>query len=126
MEPNETERLSRMLFCAREEISMWADVVERFGETADVQRRLIAEIDEYRAEQGWPAHGFGCTQRKDELMPQRLTLTITGETEQDVLDQIAAIAEVGMPSGPDGEDESDNAKITWRWDDLGEQPPAQT
>jgi hypothetical protein len=58
--PSENARISRLLFCAREEIEMWADVVEsRSGEIAESQRRTIREIDEYRAERGWSPHGFG-------------------------------------------------------------------
>lgn len=52
-------RLSRILFSAREEISMWADVIEsRYG-PADSERGLVAEIDAYREERGWSPRGFG-------------------------------------------------------------------
>jgi hypothetical protein len=56
----ENARLSRLLFHAREEIDMWADAVERrSGRTAAAQRRLIREIDQFRADRGWSPHGFG-------------------------------------------------------------------
>jgi hypothetical protein len=61
-DPNQTEaaRLSRLLFEAREQIDMWADVVEsRTGQSAEYVRRVVAEIDAYRAEHGWSPHGFG-------------------------------------------------------------------
>ena len=52
--------LSRIMFDAREQIDMWADVVEvQSGQPADHQRRLVAEIDAYRAVRGWSPHGFG-------------------------------------------------------------------
>jgi hypothetical protein len=52
--------LSKMLFEAREQVEMWADVVEaRTGLRATHTRRVIAEIDTYRAEQGWSPDGFG-------------------------------------------------------------------
>lgn len=57
---DEIERLSRLLFQAREAIEMWADVIEgRSDATANYERRLVTEIDAYRAEKGWSAHGFG-------------------------------------------------------------------
>jgi hypothetical protein len=57
---SDAARLSRLLFSARESIEMWADVVEsRTGKRDEYNRRLVAEIDEYRAEQGWSPHGFG-------------------------------------------------------------------
>jgi hypothetical protein len=54
-------RLSRLLFIAREDIEMYADVVEaRMGPgTGSRLRRDVAEIDAYRAERGWSPHGFG-------------------------------------------------------------------
>jgi hypothetical protein len=56
----ENARLSRLLFYAREEIEMWADVVERrTGRTAAAQRRVIRELDEFRTEKGWHRNGFG-------------------------------------------------------------------
>ena len=52
--------LSRLLFMAREELDMWADVVEaRTGQPATSTRRLIADIDQMRAAEGWSPHGFG-------------------------------------------------------------------
>jgi hypothetical protein len=59
-QPTENHRLSRMLFEAREHLSMWSDVVEIRSGTKDVSlTRLIAEIDAYRAERGWSPNGFG-------------------------------------------------------------------
>lgn len=52
-------RLSRLLFLAREQIEMWADVITAYGEQAEAERQLVAEIDLYRAEQGWSATGYG-------------------------------------------------------------------
>jgi hypothetical protein len=52
--------LSKLLFEARESLSMWADVVEsRAGKPDDSTRGLIARIDHYRAERGWDPDGFG-------------------------------------------------------------------
>jgi hypothetical protein len=49
-----------MLFQAREDLDMWADTVRsRTGSDPASVRRLIAEIDEYRAERGWSPNGFG-------------------------------------------------------------------
>jgi hypothetical protein len=47
-------RLSRLLYAARESIEMWADTVEARVHRVDRHnRRLVAEIDEFRREQGW-------------------------------------------------------------------------
>lgn len=52
--------LSKLLFEAREEIEMWADVVEaRTGKSASQTRDVLARLDQYRAERGWSPHGFG-------------------------------------------------------------------
>lgn len=53
-------RLSRLLFLARESIEMWADTVESRVHRVDRHnRRLVAEIDQFRREQGWgPRDGF--------------------------------------------------------------------
>lgn len=60
MDALEAQRVSRMLWGARESLSMWADVVEwRTGKTDQWTRRQIADIDTYRAEKGWSASGFG-------------------------------------------------------------------
>lgn len=60
MGPDDNSRLSRLLFAAREEIDMWADIIEaKTGEKADPQRRIVREIDEYRAERGWSPNGYG-------------------------------------------------------------------
>ena len=57
---DERARLSRMLFEARERVEMSADTVElQVGKPDIWGRRLVAEIDAYRAEQGWSPHGFG-------------------------------------------------------------------
>lgn len=57
---NEEERLSRMLWDSRELISMFRDVVEkRSGQQDGWSRRVIGEIDAYRAERGWSPDGFG-------------------------------------------------------------------
>jgi hypothetical protein len=53
-------RLSRLLFSAREQVEMWADVVEsQAGKPATAVRELVAELDAYRAERGWSPHGYG-------------------------------------------------------------------
>jgi hypothetical protein len=52
--------LSRLLFESRERVEMARDMVEsRTGQTDEWARRLVAEIDEYRAARGWSPHGFG-------------------------------------------------------------------
>jgi hypothetical protein len=57
---DEDARLSRLLFVAREEIEMWADYVRaKTGQDPESTRRVLAEIDAYRAERGWNPHGFG-------------------------------------------------------------------
>ncbi len=56
----EAQRLSKMLFEAREEIEMWAEVVEiRTGRRAASTCRVLERIDGFRQEQGWSRHGFG-------------------------------------------------------------------
>lgn len=60
--------LSKLLFEAREEIEMWADVVEvRTGKPARQTRELLAALDAYRAERGWSPHGFGHENERDVL-----------------------------------------------------------
>lgn len=60
MEVNDDARLSRLLFDAREQIEMWAAVIENTtGKNAAHPRRLVREIDEFRAERGWSPNGFG-------------------------------------------------------------------
>lgn len=57
---HDPDRLSKLLFEAREATEMFADVVEaRTHAEADWLRRLVTEIDTYRAERGWSPHGFG-------------------------------------------------------------------
>lgn len=52
--------LSRLLFESRERVEMARDMVEhRSGKTDDWARRLVGEIDAYRARRGWSPHGFG-------------------------------------------------------------------
>jgi hypothetical protein len=54
------QQLSRLLFEARELISMQTDTVEsRTGKTDDWGRRVVREIDDYRRERGWSPDGFG-------------------------------------------------------------------
>lgn len=53
-------QLSRVLFSAREQLSMWNDVIELRGDRRDAKLDdLIADIDNLRTEQGWSANGFG-------------------------------------------------------------------
>ncbi len=53
-------RLSKLLFEARELVEMWADVVEsRTMRPAEYPRRIVAEIDAYRAERAWSPNGYG-------------------------------------------------------------------
>ena len=68
MGPVDDEKLlSRMLFESRELISMLADVVEgRTGQTDDWSRRVVADIDAYRAERGWSPNGFGDEKPEDD------------------------------------------------------------
>jgi hypothetical protein len=62
MLPDQAERraLSSVLFRARENLSMLADICSLRG-TGQPQEleRLIAEIDTFRAAQGWDPDGFG-------------------------------------------------------------------
>lgn len=57
---NEDATLSKMLFEAREVAEMYADVVRnQSGSEDNYLRRLVADIDTYRAERGWSPNGFG-------------------------------------------------------------------
>jgi hypothetical protein len=58
--PHVAARLSKILFSSREALEMYADVVEARVHRVDRHlRRLVAEIDEFRREQGWgPREGF--------------------------------------------------------------------
>lgn len=58
---NEAQRLSRLLWDAREQLEMHADMmVARYGEaSASFTRQILLEVDAYRAEQGWSPNGFG-------------------------------------------------------------------
>jgi hypothetical protein len=52
--------LSRVLFEARERISMQIDVTEsQTGKPDDWGRRLLLEIDSIRTREQWNPHGFG-------------------------------------------------------------------
>jgi hypothetical protein len=54
------KQLSRLMFEARELISMFNDIVENQAGKADAwTRRVRDEIDEFRREHGWSANGFG-------------------------------------------------------------------
>ncbi|HMH59027.1 MAG TPA: hypothetical protein VK537_07585 [Galbitalea sp.] len=56
----DAERLSSLLFVAREYISMWAETVEeRTGKPAVDVRGVIDDLDTYRIEHGLWEHGFG-------------------------------------------------------------------
>lgn len=60
MDKDEAQRLSRMLFDARELIDMHADMVRGATGREDTwSTRVRDEIDAYRAERGWSPHGFG-------------------------------------------------------------------
>lgn len=52
--------LSRLLFEAREQVAMWADVVRRNG-GADTSKadEVRDALDAYRARRGWNPDGFG-------------------------------------------------------------------
>lgn len=54
------QAMSAMLFRCREHLSMWSDVViSQTGKVDPSLVALIAEVDGYRATQGWSPHGFG-------------------------------------------------------------------
>jgi hypothetical protein len=60
LERYDNPRLSRMLFEARDNLEMFADIAEaELSQPADYLRNLIKEIDDYRAAQGWSPDGFG-------------------------------------------------------------------
>lgn len=60
MTPGEARRLSKLLFDCRELVEMYADVVEaRTGRPVAWPRRVLSEVDAYRAEQGWSPNGYG-------------------------------------------------------------------
>ena len=57
---SDAERLSKLLWDARESLEMFADVVEaRTGHDDAAIRKQVADIDAYRSKQGWSPHGFG-------------------------------------------------------------------
>ena len=52
--------VSRLLWESREVAEMLADVSERrSGKLDGALRRLVQEIDDYRADRGWSPSGFG-------------------------------------------------------------------
>lgn len=56
---SDAERLSKLLWDARESLEMFADVLDsRVGRSDDI-RKQVRDIDAYRSEQGWSPHGFG-------------------------------------------------------------------
>jgi hypothetical protein len=60
METSEAARLSKLLFEAREAAEMYADIIRsRMGKEDAWLRRLVVDIDAYRAERGWSPDGFG-------------------------------------------------------------------
>lgn len=56
---SDPERLSKLLWDAREGLDQLIDSIERRGQRATYLRRLVHDIDAYRAEQGWSPWGFG-------------------------------------------------------------------
>jgi len=58
---SESARLSKLLFDSRDVVEMYADVVQARMTGVDPEnlRRLVADIDAYRAERGWSPNGFG-------------------------------------------------------------------
>jgi hypothetical protein len=61
VDPDKDARLlSRLLFESRERVEMARDMVEgQSGQRDEWARRLVDEIDAYRASRGWSPHGFG-------------------------------------------------------------------
>lgn len=56
----ETQRLSKLLYEARDVIDMYLAIIERRLDKPDhYSRRVRDEIDAYRAERGWSPDGFG-------------------------------------------------------------------
>jgi hypothetical protein len=51
--------LSRLLWDAREQVSMLADIVNGRGHDAKWQHDYIAEVDAFRGLRGWSPDGFG-------------------------------------------------------------------
>jgi hypothetical protein len=57
---NDAERVSRLLWLAREGIDIFADLLtNREPGRGGSMRNLVDEIDAYRAERGWSPNGFG-------------------------------------------------------------------
>lgn len=59
MPDHEPAELSRLLWDAREGLEMYADHLDARGVPSRGPRQTVAEIDAYRARQGWNPHGFG-------------------------------------------------------------------
>jgi hypothetical protein len=60
VEESADARLSRLLYEARTAVELLGDRLRsRTGEKDRWSKRLISEIDEYRAERGWAPDGFG-------------------------------------------------------------------
>jgi hypothetical protein len=88
----EVQRLSRLLFEAREVADMLGDIVEaRSGQTDTWSRRVRDEIDAYRAERGWSPHGFG------------------GETDPPTVLGVPVVTDPSMPPGEFEVRSGDNA-----------------
>jgi hypothetical protein len=52
-------RLSKLLFEARELLSMYADHLDANHVPSTWPREVISGLDEYRVSRGWDPHGFG-------------------------------------------------------------------
>lgn len=54
------QRLSKLLWDAREGLEMYADGLDaKFPGAGRWPRKTVADIDDYRAERGWSPDGFG-------------------------------------------------------------------
>jgi len=56
---SDERRLSKLLFEAREQLDMFADIMQSQIGQALGPRRVRDEIDAYRNERGWSPHGYG-------------------------------------------------------------------
>ena len=57
---HDAKELSKLLFEARESLTMWADVVESQSGVPDTYTRgLVDQIDVYRSRFGWNPDGYG-------------------------------------------------------------------
>jgi len=60
LDESEARQLSKLLFCAMDDLSMWRDVVEQdSGKPATGLNRAIQEIADFRSKLGWSPSGFG-------------------------------------------------------------------